>query len=419
MRILLISDHADPLEKPGSKEAGGQNVYVLNLANFLSKKGIKVDVYTRWDQATKNEVVSVLPDFRVIRVKAGPKAYMPRDSFINVVEEFTANVNARIAKEGLVYDIIHSNYWFSGIIGLKLAKLLNLPQVHVYHSLGQNRFNALKDFRSQQVNYVFYQTRLLWEKQIAKQVDGIITTSPIEQQEICKLFNIPIDKTVSIPIGVDTQVFKPMPKLRARKKLGMRPEGPILLYVGRIEWRKGIGTLISAMTLLDPRWRKSRLYIVGGGRSAAAKKMDQDECSRLHEMVEELKLDEQVFFLGPKNPGEIAPYYSAADVCVVPSYYEPFGIVPIEAMACGTPVVASRIGGLQYTVVDNLTGKLFKPKDAEDLASNLNEVLTKGKSFYGADARKNVVERFNWSKVIDTTIAYLYTVTKSKELKTK
>src|SRR5688572_5237410 len=158
MRVLMISDHADPLAKIGTKETGGQNVYVMNIASLLAKHGIFVDVYTRWDRATKQEVVQVQPGFRVIRVKAGPKSYMPRDDFLRVIDEFIKRVKTRVEREHLKYDAIFSHYWFSGIIGLELSRVYGLPQTHVYHSIGQMRFETLKNFAPQDDKYLFYKT---------------------------------------------------------------------------------------------------------------------------------------------------------------------------------------------------------------------------------------------------------------------
>ena len=403
----MISDHSDPLAKIGTKEAGGQNVYVLNLCHFLARLGVKVDIYTRWDKPSKTGIVEINKNFRVIRVKAGPKKYISRDSFLNVIEEFTANVVKIIKDEDLKYDIIHSNYWFSGIIGLKLARTLNIPQLHVYHSIGQNRFNTLKEFIHQQQDYVFYETRIAWEKQIAHRVSGIIATSPIEQNEICQFFDVKKGKIKCIPVGVDIEVFKPGSQAKSRKSLKLPERSPILLYVGRIEWRKGIETLLKADAQLPTRWKDAQLYIIGGGQNSQEKKLDEKEINRLKSLSVELGINTRIKFLGSKKQHEIVPYYVAADVCIVPSYYEPFGIVPLEAMACGTPVIASRTGGLQYTVVDNVTGKLVKPADDKALSKKIDEVLSQGKEFYSKAARQRVTDNFIWSKIAEETILYM------------
>lgn len=402
MRILLISDHADPLAEIGSKEAGGQNIYVLYLAKFLSRLGVFVDVFTRLDRKNKKEVVKLNNYLRIIRVKAGPKHYIPRDNFLELIDEFASNILQRIKREKIKYDLIHSNYWFSGLIGLKIIKKIKIPLVHTYHSIGKVRFDALKKFKIQKSDYVLFQKRILKEKEIAKKAKGIIATSPIEKQIIKKLFKTPGKKIKMIPIGVDKKVFYPIDKNKARRALRLSLRKKIIIYVGRIEWRKGIGTLLFALFALKKIVKQcpdSHLYIIGGGRSLVAKQLDMAEQERLLNIANELNLKNYVFFLGPKQQRMLYKYYSAADVVVVPSYYEPFGIVPLEAMACGTPVVASKTGGLKFTVKDGLSGYQVRPRDYKDLAEKIIKILKKGKSYFKTNCIERVNKKFSWEKI--------------------
>ncbi|MFZ2975831.1 MAG: glycosyltransferase [Candidatus Moraniibacteriota bacterium] len=401
MRILLISDHADPLVEIGSKEAGGQNIYVFYLAKFLCRLGILVDVYTRWDRKNKNEIVEFNNHLRIIRVKAGPKKYIPRDNFLGVVDEFAGNILKRIKKEKINYDIIHANYWFSGLIGLRVAKEIKKPLVHIYHSIGQVRFESLKKYKFQETNNVFYEQRTIFEKEIAQKADRIIATSPVEKEIIKNLFGISEKKIKTITIGVDTKIFRPIKIERARKMERIENKGKIILYVGRIEWRKGIGTLLYAFREVVKDYPNAKLYIIGGGRSKSARKLEEAECERLKKISQELGIEKRVNFLGPKKQNELYKYYSAADICVVPSYYEPFGIVPLESMACGTPVIASRTGGLQYTVGNKVTGCLFEPKNYIDLAEKINIVLKNGKDFYAGNCLKRISDEFQWDEIAD------------------
>lgn len=407
MRILMISDHADPLAKIGTKETGGQNVYVMNMASMLAKLGVYVDVYTRWDRATKQEVVQVQPTFRVIRVKAGPKAYMPRDDFLQVTDAFARRIKQRIEREQLKYDVIFTHYWFSGVIGLELAQTYNLPMTHVYHSIGQMRYEALQAEKPQDANYQFFKTRGDWEKRIAQEATSIISTSPMERDDIVRLFDVAPDKISVIPVGVDTVQFRPYSRRTIRKRLNLPTDIPIVLYAGRLEWRKGIGTLVESIRDLAEKWQDIALYIIGGGTTKSSKQLDADELTRLHKIIEELGIKSRVHFLGAKPQTQMAQYYAAADVCAVPSYYEPFGIVPIEAMACGTPVVASRTGGMQYTVEDGVTGHLALPRCAIDLGAKLQTVLEKGKEAYTEAARHRVLQHFAWPTIARNTAAHL------------
>ncbi len=408
MRILLISDHADPLVEVGSREAGGQNIYVLYLAKHLAQLGIQVDIFTRWDRRNKKEVVQINNNIRVIRVKAGPRHYIPKDEFLNLVDEFSENILKRIEKERLEYDVIHSNYWFSGLIALKVSEVLKIPIISVYHSLGKVRFDTFKSFNEVEENeYDFFEKRMKAEKEIAKKSEAVISTSPIEKNIVKKIFNITGKKIKMIPVGVDTKIFRPLKKIRARKILNIPETEKMILYVGRIEWRKGIGTLLYALHEIAKECPEVKLYVIGGGKSQSAKSLEKVEMDRLQKISEELGISDKVIFLGAKKQKNLYKFYSASDVCVVPSYYEPFGIVPLEAMACGTPVVASKTGGLQYTVNDGIVGYLAEPANYNELAEKIKSVLEKGKDYYREICLARVKGNFEWGKVASEYQSYL------------
>lgn len=419
MRILIISDHADPLAEVGSKDAGGQNIYILYFAKFLSRLGIFVDVYTRWDRSNKQEIVNLNNHFRVIRVKAGSKHYIPRDTFLQVIDEFADNILKRVKRERTRYDVIHANYWFSGVIGLKIAKKMKIPMVFVFHSIGQVRFETLKKYKLQKGDYILFQTRMLWENTIVHQSSQIISTSPVEKQIIKKIFNVPNEKIKCITIGVDQNVFYPIPLSKARKSLRIENKCKLILYVGRIEWRKGIGTLLFAFKEIMKKYPSALLYIIGGGKNKAAQKLEQPEIDRLKNIIRKLDIKDHVFFWGPKNQKKLCFYYSAANVCVVPSYYEPFGIVPLEAMACGTPVIASKTGGLKFTVVPKKTGYLAQPRDYRDLAEKIELVLKKEKDYFSENCLKRIKNNFVWEKIAKQYVAYFNELIKEHKEKNK
>jgi len=398
MRILLISDHADPLVEIGSKEAGGQNIYVFYLAKFLSKLGAEIDIYTRWDRRNKKEVVNLNGRVRVIRIKAGPKKHIPRDDFLKIINQFTNSILKKLDREKLVYDIIHSNYWFSGIAGLTISQKTGWPLVHTFHSIGQIRQRTLSKYKQINSDQIF-KDRLKWEKTIAKRTRAIIATSPIEKTIIKKLFQIPASKIKFIPIGIDTNIFKPVKLKTARQKLGWPQAGKILLYVGRIEWRKGIATLLYAAKQVLKKYPRTRLYIVGGGKTKISQSLDAAEKQRLNQIAKELKINAKVKFLGPKPQRRLKLFYSAANVVVVPSYYEPFGIVPLEAMACGTPVVASKTGGLKFTVLSGSTGYLAKPHNYDDLAKKIVLILKQGRTKFSKPCRRRIEQNFLWPNI--------------------
>jgi D-inositol-3-phosphate glycosyltransferase len=288
-----------------------------------------------------------------------------------------------------------------------LAQTFSLPLTHVYHSIGQMRLETLQNFKPQDGQFLFFKTRDDWERRIARESSTIISTSPYERDDIVRLFGISADKIEVIPVGVDTAAFQPYHKRVVRKRLGLPPDSPTVLYAGRLEWRKGIGTLVRAMAELVKKWPAINLYIIGGGTTKSSKALDADERERLHGIINEFHLQGHIHFLGARPQSTIPLYYAAADVCAAPSYYEPFGIVPIESMACGTPVVASRTGGMQFTVEDGVTGYLVEPRCPFDLAAKLDMVLEKDKATFAQAARHRVLRHFAWPRIARAAAAHL------------
>ncbi len=254
-------------------------------------------------------------------------------------------------------------------------------------------------FKMQKKDYIFFQKRLEGESKIAKNVNKIISTSPVEKKIIMKLFKLSEKSIEMIPIGVDTSIFRPIDQNKAKKLLKIDKNAKLISYVGRIEWRKGIGTLLFAFKEALLKFPCSRLYIIGGGRSKSARELEAPELKRLFKICQHLKITDKVKFLGPVRQKMLYKYYSASDVVVVPSYYEPFGIVPIEAMACGVPVVASKTGGLEFTVKDKETGYLVKPRDYVQLSKKICIILKKGAHQYRNNCLRRVKENFLWENI--------------------
>lgn len=403
MHILVISDHNDPLAKIGSKEAGGQAVYVKSIAGLLASQGHQVDVYTRWDSRSKREVVQVAPNFRVIRVQAGPKAHIARDgvgkrTFFGVINEFTTAIQRRALQEPTPYDIIYTHYWMSGVAGSKLSQQLHIPLVHMYHSIGSVRRRAMALFQPEVTDEAFFTLRNSWERRIAKQADGLIATCPAERDNIVELLDADPAKVAVIPIGVDPELFHPYDQKLIRAKLGMQ-DAPSIVYAGRLQWSKGISVLLSAMQTLVKEWPALQLYIVGGEEVQPDKHIEDPELQKLWSSAKKNGLEKNVHFLGARPQSVLGQFYAAADVCAMPSYYESFGIVPLESMACGTPVVATRTGGMLLTVEEGTTGYLVTVKDQADLADKLAKVLRKGKEAYSRASRQRIIDHFAWDKI--------------------
>ncbi|RJO59511.1 glycosyltransferase family 1 protein [Candidatus Parcubacteria bacterium] len=411
--IALINVHCDPLEQLGSAEAGGQNVYVFHLAKALGKLGYHVDVFSRLNSRLKKERVRLTKHVQFIRLRAGHRHFIPKNRLGPLLPEFISNFLAWQKAKNAKYDLLHSHYWEAGWVTLQLKYILRLPQLHTFHSLGIMRYNALKGYREQSLNTAEIRHRISVEKEITQKANCIVSTSPYEREYLEKHYCCHPDKIRVVPCGVDLIRFKPVDRWQARKKIKASPDEKIILYTGRIEWRKGIGTLIIAVAKLfkhHPELRKKvRLYIVGGNLGRRAEPEVRDEIRRLKDVCREYKIRDRVEFTGAVQQERLHYYYSAANVCVIPSYYEPFGMVPLEAMACKVPVIASDTGGLPYSVRDGKSGILVPVRNPGAISNQLYKTLT-DKEFSEKlvrGGRELVKTTFSW-KIIAKQVAHAY-----------
>jgi D-inositol-3-phosphate glycosyltransferase len=397
--IALISEHGDPAAEIGKDAAGGQNVYVRQVGEALAKLGWQVDMFTRKSSPYDATIVQHAPHCRTIRLTAGPEAYIPRDELFQYMPEFVDALQKFQQKEGTSYPLAHTNYWMSGWVGMELQRRQNIQLIHTYHSLGAVKYQSVSDIPA------IAQTRLAVEKQILEQAHCVVATSPQELDDLETLVSR-IGKIDIIPCGTDVSTFRPISKADARQQLGISAKEKVVLYVGRFDQRKGIETLVRATGELraqleqgeeiDPQHLK--LLIVGGSDPQEA---DGAERRRIESIVSELDLSANTDFVGMVGHDRLALYYTAADVCVIPSHYEPFGLVAIEAMACGTPVVASDVGGLKFTVISEETGLLVPPQDASKFAHAIGRILTD--EVWARKIRRQastrVQENFSWTGV--------------------
>lgn len=358
----LISVHGDPATQLGKEGAGGQNLYVRSLGLALAKRGCQVDMFTRRESPDQDAIVELAPGCRTIRLDAGPARFIPRTELFGYLPEFVDSWLSFVKTFGQTYELIHTNYWLSGWVGLQLKSYLGLPQIHTFHSIGAVKYGTMDSFQ------LISQTRLNVEKRCLEQADCVIATSPQEaitlRQWVSRKGQIRV-----IPCGINAQHFSSITKPAARQQLGIESNSRLILYVGRFDRRKGIETLVKACAKLPQPFQ---LYLVGGSRNDGS---DAGEQQRIRTMVKELGLEAVTTFTGAISQAELPTYYAAADVCVVPSYYEPFGLVAIEAMASGTPVIASDVGGLQHSIVDNETGVLVPPHNEDLLAAAIADVF--------------------------------------------
>ena len=390
--IALISDHADPAAEIGREEAGGQNVYVRHVGETLAALGWHVDMFTRKVHADDPVIVQHSPHCRTIRLKAGAETYIPRDRLFEHMPEFVRSFQSFQRIHGLNYPLIHTNYWLSAWAGLELQKTSAIQLVHTYHSLGAVKYQSLVEI-PQVAN-----TRLRIEREILERANCVVATSPQEQETLRSLVSTRGQVEV-IPCGTDTNNFRLTSKTHARTKLKLGSHEKVILYVGRFDERKGIETLVKACSLLKEKGVQNlKLLIIGGSSEDMP---DGDERKRIENLVDQLGLKESTVFAGRIGHDVLPLYYTAADVCVIPSHYEPFGLVAIEAMACGVPVVASNVGGLKFTIIPEETGLLVEPKNIEAFANGIHRILCD--ELWVRKMRKqasaNVNQRFSWAGV--------------------
>jgi D-inositol-3-phosphate glycosyltransferase len=393
--IALISEHGDPAADISREEAWGQNIYVRKVGEALARLGWQVDMFTRKTRAEDDAIVHHGSHCRTIRLSAGPEHFIPRDQLFQYMPDFVESLLKFQAKDGGNYPLIHTNYWMSGWVGLQLKQVSNIQLVHTYHSLGAVKYQN-------RIQPPIAHTRLATERQLLEQANCVVATSPQEQDCLRSLVSQNGNIEV-IPCGTDVEMFRLMPQGEARAALGFGEDEKVVLYVGRFDPRKGLETLIRAFAVLyekaEPLLKSQlRLTFVGGCQPGEA---DDEERSRIEAIVTELGIGEATTFVGQVGHDRLPLYYTAADVCVIPSHYEPFGLVAIEAMACGTPVIASNVGGLKFTVVPGETGLLVTPQDVQGFSAAMEQVLTDAQ--WSVQVREQattwVQEHFSWTGV--------------------
>lgn len=400
-RIAMISEHASPLETGGGIDAGGQNVYVRLLSTHLAALGYSVDVFTRRDQPDLPEVVSWLDGVRVVHVAAGPPAYVRKEDLLTHMEEFTASMRCFMRQQSQPYDILHANFWMSGLVAADLKRTEQVPFVVTFHALGLVRRLHLGE--SDQ----FPAERLAAEDRIVREADAIIAECPQDLDDLLQLYHADRGRVTVVPCGIDPGLVWPMGKEMARIVLGLPPDDRILLYAGRLVPRKGGDNVIRGLARLQRDHGIDATLVVVGGDGEDPDQRVRAEYERLREVAEAEGVADRVTFLGHQPYESMKFYYSAADVFVTTPWYEPFGMTPVEAMACGTPVVGSAIGGVKYTVRDGETGYLVPPKDPEALARRLAHLLQHPEVMeqFGRRGIERAAKHFTWSKVTERMVA--------------
>lgn len=373
--MAMLSYHTCPLATLGGKDTGGMNVYVRDLTVELGRRGIGVDVFTRSQDEHVPHVLHHLGyGNRIVHIPAGPESPMPKDELAEFIEPFTQEIIDFAERKSLDYGLIHSHYWLSGLAALKLREVWHLPIVQMFHTLA-----VMKDRVARSPQEEPSDLRIQAEGRLLREADRVVAATPAEVAQIQWLYREKTDRVVVIPPGVDTTHFYPIPKDEAKEFVGVPCDNRMLLFVGRIEPLKGIDTLLHAIARLNEdgvlQSHPFCLAIIGGSTEVSQDEMGT-EFARLRELGRSLKIEDLITFLGRRDQDTLQYYYSAAEVVVVPSHYESFGLVALEAMACGTPVVASEIGGLAFLVRDGETGFHVPAADVDSLAERLKLILS-------------------------------------------
>ncbi len=384
-RAAFIAFHACPLAAPGQGKSGGMNVYVRELSRAMGESGIPVDIFTRKHDEAGNSVEWITPNVRVIHLPGGPlgagvgELYGHLPGFLESVRSFRE-------AEGIDYDVVHSHYWLSAWIGQRLAQGMGIPHVVTFHTLAlikmQSRAGESEPAEREAV-----------ERDAMLTADRIIAFSGHERDAMARLYGADPLKVMLAPCGVDLAKFKPLDQKEARRRLGLNGE-KVLLYVGRVEPLKGLDLLVEAAAQMEAGDENVRMMVVGGGGPG------EPETDRVRRLAEERQVDGLIDFVGRVDHDELPLYYNAADVCVVPSYYESFGLVALESMACGTPVVATRVGGLPTIVHHGHTGFLKSWRCPEAFANSVEMIFASAglQESMGAAARRRA-ELMGWSNV--------------------
>ena len=345
MNIAIISVHGCPIRQAGEKDVGGMNIYLLETAKRISNLGNKVDIFTRRHDPKDPQIIDLNDNLRLIHIDSGP-VDAEKNELFSYLTVFSKEMEDFINHEDAFYNILSTHYWLSGVVGNELSKKFNIPHVTTFHTINDLKqrafpFDEYLPLRSEN------------ESLIANQVNHIVVWSNHEKESLISLYKVDPEKISIIPPGVDIEKFYPRDKKQCRKHLNLSLENKIILFVGRLEKLKGIDILIKVMSIIETS--NTQLFIIGGEGNSP-------EVKRLKDLAVKLNVRENILFLGSIPQDELVYYYGSSDICVLPSYYESFGLAALEASACGKPVVASKVGGLPSIVLDGKTGYLVNWK---------------------------------------------------------
>jgi D-inositol-3-phosphate glycosyltransferase len=390
--------HTSPLDQPGAGDAGGMNVYIVEVSRRLADRGIEVDVFTRATSSELPPVVEMAPGVTVRHVSAGPFEGLGKEELPAQLCAFTSAVLREEAQhEPGHYDVVHSHYWLSGQVGWLARDRWSVPLIHTAHTLAKVKNEALADGDRPEPR-----SRVIGEEQVVAEADRLVANTDEEARQLVRHYGADPARTLVIPPGVDLDRFRPGDRAGARRAIGAPDDALVLLFVGRIQPLKAPDVLLHAAARLvadDPVLRdKVRVHVVGAPSGSGL-----DAPEQLQKLAGDLGIADLVHFFPPQPPDRLAEHYRAADVTVVPSHNESFGLVALEAQACGTPVVAAAVGGLRTAVRDGVSGVLVPGHDPADYAAAVRAVLVR-RELLSAGARRHAA-RFSWDRTADALVA--------------
>lgn len=394
-RIALVSEHASPAARMGNVDSGGQNVYVAHVARQLARRGWKVDVFTRLDDPCMPEVLEWEAGVRIIHVPAGPARYLPKESLLPWMDDFSEVLHDYVGERGRAYDLIHANFFMSALASLPVARDAGIPLAVTFHALGRVRRQHQAEADR------FPDERFEIEDRIVQQADCIIAECPQDRRDLISLYNADPRRISMVPCGFDASEMVPMTQQQARAVLGWDPDVFHVLQLGRMVPRKGVDNVVRAVARLRRQHGVNARLCIVGGESVDVTAEDTPELGRLQDIARDEGVLEHIDFAGCRPRDQLSRYYSAADVFVSTPWYEPFGITPVEAMACARPVIGSNTGGIRYTVQDGRTGFLVPPRDPDALASRLAALAYDPEMArrMGRAGERRAQRLFTWSRV--------------------
>lgn len=410
-RIAFISEHASPVALLGGEDAGGQNVYVDEVTRHLALQDYAVDVFTRRDQRTAPEIINWGSGVRVVNLEAGPAVHIPKDELWPYMPEFRDACLRFMERDEIRYDLIHGNFWMSGWVATELQQRLRIPATQIFHALGVTKrlHQGSADTSPQE--------RIAVEKQIVRNMDCVIASCLSEQEELIDSYGADPTRMSLIPLAANTQVFRPVEREEARHIIKQPECDFTIVYVGRILPRKDVRNVVRALAQLvrrceDMTPRPSLKLLIVGGETPEPDPVATPEIGELQCLAADLGVLDYVQFCGEQSQDRLRYYYSAGDVVVTTPWYEPFGLTPLEGMACARPVIGSDVGGISYTIIHGKTGFLVPPRDPAILAKQLYHLLTHPalRVRIGKAARMRVEHEFTWSTVAQRTAALYETL---------